>query len=124
MSAGVNRVVQGEADPVICPICLAAVGANIVTTACAHVFDRDCLQGWVNAQPDASCPTCRRPLDVVVLHIVPNGAQEVEGQVADAAEDRELVRRRRCIICAAIVVFLGLGGILGGNAYIDSQARH
>ncbi len=106
MSVILNVGVQGEAaDEVqgerVCPICLREVVgvANTVRTLCQHVFHQNCLQGWADAQPGASCPVCRAPL---VLAVINGVEQQVEGQVAD--NQRDVANRRLARTCCGIIV--------------------
>lgn len=60
-----------------CAICLESVSAGgwrlilpttapSATTKCGHVFHKDCLKGWMDAQSytaERTCPSCRTPLE-------------------------------------------------------------
>lgn len=53
-----ERVAEGDGDP--CAICLTEFedGDMIVTTACSHLFHKDCISRWLRI--NVKCPVCRK----------------------------------------------------------------
>lgn len=46
-----------------CPICLEALGENLVTTGnCLHLIHTTCLLSWFQHDPTGTCPVCRHSL--------------------------------------------------------------
>eukprot|EP00746_Dinoflagellata_sp_MGD_P069689 gnl/MRDRNA2_/MRDRNA2_28522_c0_seq1.p1 gnl/MRDRNA2_/MRDRNA2_28522_c0~~gnl/MRDRNA2_/MRDRNA2_28522_c0_seq1.p1 ORF type:complete len:317 (-),score=54.61 gnl/MRDRNA2_/MRDRNA2_28522_c0_seq1:239-1189(-) len=58
-SASSSKIVASNKGD--CGICLQIVPLQCITP-CGHAFCRKCLDEWRLKSPQASCPTCRRPL--------------------------------------------------------------
>ena len=51
----------------VCPICLEEieVGEYQRQLSCSHVFHKKCIDKWIIADVNCSCPLCRMDLSIV-----------------------------------------------------------
>ena len=92
---------RGQPTSATCPICYEGVGSSgpIVVTPCAHLFCRQCMLSWINAQnvmvsvaqrqgtdlATKLCPCCRHPFSLAtLLEIAPDASNDEEGKASSS----------------------------------------
>lgn len=96
--------------PPICTICISHVfdGKPKITSACNHVFHRECLMEFLRELSAPSCPNCRAPIEntysmsshqlgIPLLHIVQHTSEEI-------VEKNSIIRKERDDILSSLIM--------------------